>query len=166
MYYGKLDRAMFNVTGVTSCVQALKVISSQHDVNHHDRSLSYVSLLSGRMDERSLQANEHLRALRYWCGPRPHLIAGSMRTMSGVEDALRFGAIPTIGTAVWNQVLSSKETLEEFRSMLEMAPPASDESADLELPAVSEKHHQLSREFFEEMNACGLPLYRNIWENS
>ncbi len=67
------------------------------------------------MEEKNIDAKAHMKAL---IGRKPQLyqdvIAGSMRTIEGLQDAIWHDTIPTIGARVWDQMLVNPELFEEF----------------------------------------------------
>jgi transaldolase len=129
-----------NVTGLSDCSTALSCLS--HGVD-------YVSMLTGRMEEVSIDANSHLLYLQRRSSG--HVIAGSMRTVKGLADAVSFGTIPTIGTRVWDAIIKEQFDITTL-SKIDMQIPTYS-------PDINYVNRRLSTEFFDQMDKLGAGVY-------
>lgn len=136
-----------NVTGLADCSTALSCLSY---------NVKYISLIPGRMEEKGIDAKSHVLFTRR----RNHegqpgageIIAGSMRTLEGLEWVCSHGTIPTIGTRVWDQIIADEETL---RSVAAYKYGTVGCDNLMFSPQISETNTQLSVDFFAQMDECG-----------
>ena len=85
-----------NVTGLSDCCTALSCLSFGVD---------YVSIIPGRMEEVGIDANAHLAFVTKRSNSNGKVITGSMRTVEGLLNAVKYRTIPTIGTRVWDKLV-------------------------------------------------------------
>lgn len=142
-----------NVTGVADWAHILKAFTFE--------SVTYASLIPGRMDEVGISSKEHLMFLFGIVNkPKQAVITGSMRTLEGLEDAIRYGTIPTIGTRLWD-LLSVEDFITCWStSKTSLVEGVVDQWKNLPHgPEVTEKNVSLSQKFFEQMDDLGKPIY-------
>ena len=136
-----------NVTGLADCSTALSCLSY---------NVKYISLIPGRMEKKGNDAKSHVLFTRR----RNHegqpgageIIAGSMRTLEGLEWVCSHGTIPTIGTRVWDQIVADEETL---RSVAAYKYGTVGCDNLMFSPQISVTNTQLSVDFFAQMDECG-----------
>tara|TARA_Y100000310_G_scaffold178911_1_gene178878 strand:+ start:3422 stop:4219 length:798 start_codon:yes stop_codon:yes gene_type:complete len=135
-----------NVTGVADCSTALSCLT--YDVR-------YVSLIPGRMEEQGLNASAHLAFAQKRKSDNAEIIAGSMRTIDGLERVCSLGTVPTIGARVWDKILQEDpELLLTFGKKTIVHAMFS--------PFVNEVNRALSVSFFEQMDECGKRAYEDF----
>jgi len=139
-------RVKVNVTGLADAVNVFRALSYGVD---------YASIIPGRMEERSVNANEHLELLatRGVAGTS-EVITGSMRTLKGLYNAFKYNTVPTIGMRVWDQIFESDRTTSKFaKEIVSVSNIISiRENASVEIPSTC---IDLTREFFEQMDELG-----------
>jgi hypothetical protein len=152
----QLSDVQFNVTGLTDCSTAMHCAMF---------GVSYVSLLYGRMEEVGINPSDHLMYYNTAAMQEPsaEVIAGSMRTMVQLADTFRLGALPTIGTRVFDLIFSDRVAFDAFFIMtqpidmiLERSPYPS------QSPMVGPTNYQLSTEFFAQMDELGSPIFQDF----
>lgn len=142
-----------NVTGVADAATALSCMSF---------GPRYVSIIPGRMEEVGINAKEHLLFSQQRLSFSTDIISGSMRTPDGLKMTIQAGTVPTIGTRVWDQLLDPEFNLEEFLA----STGAKVDSPDTPLTVVvDERSHNLSEDFFKQMNELGREVYQE-WSNN
>lgn len=143
-----------NVTGISDWAHILKAFTFE--------SVTYASLIPGRMDEAGINSNEHLMFLFGLINkPKQQIITGSMRTLKGLEDAIFFSTIPTIGTRLWD-LLSVEDFINCWNTTRRMnfATEIVDGWKSLPHgPEITDKNVNLSQQFFEQMDLLGKPIY-------
>lgn len=137
-----------NVTGIADWAHILKALSF--------KSVTYASLIPGRMDEAGIDSREHLAFLFPLVDrPKQNIITGSMRTLEGLSDAIFFSTIPTIGTRLWDSM-----SVKDFLGCWERKNKVGSVTAIVgHGPEVTDKSVKLSEQFFEQMDALGKPIY-------
>jgi transaldolase len=128
-----------NVTGVADCSTALSCFTY---------NVRYVSLIPGRMEEQGIDACAHLAFAQKRKNDSAEIIAGSMRTIEGLERVCNLGAVPTIGTRVWDEIFKEDSKL---LSSFEKKTINYDKFS----PFINHANRWLSESFFEQMDACG-----------
>ena len=131
-----------NVTGVSDCSTAL--MSFGYGMDH-------VSMIPGRMEEKGIDAKSHLAYVQNRGSGNGKMITGSMRTMEGLKWVCEYGTVPTIGTRVFDEILSSPENIKAFGSFWDDAPLHD----HLFSPLVTDTERTLSVDFFTQMDAFG-----------
>lgn len=146
-----LDQVVqINVTGVSDAATALRCFSYP--------SVTYVSIIPGRMEEVDINAQSHLRLVNQRnnaFSKNQYVIAGSMRTVDGLQRSIDAGCIPTIGQRVWDAM--SSENYETFTSMWRGIDVSDDYVKDI--PLTDERNVKLTDDFFNQMDNLGEPLY-------
>ena len=135
-----------NVTGVADCSTALSCFTY---------NVRYVSLIPGRMEEKGLDASAHVAFAQRRKADGAEIIAGSMRTIDGLERVVSLGTVPTIGTRVWDLVMESGP--EQLLGFNQQELPR-----DKFSPFVNEVNRELSVSFFEQMDECGKDAHRDF----
>lgn len=137
--------SLLNVTGVTD---------SQTVGDCIKYPVAYISLLTGRMEERGIDAKAHVRQSKWWFHTAHPVfqgfIAGSMRTVEQLEWCWEAGMIPTIGRSLWADI----EKNDAWR-LFQLGSPADNTNEPVILSSNSipaPKEQQLSQEFFDEMD--------------
>ncbi len=188
------DRGVLvNVTGISDWATLCKAFQYS--------AVKYASLIPGRMEEVGIDANSHMEYIRqiarsddhnrpllkfqvgeahelsppqkYMRSREQHVIAGSMRTIKGLQDAVARGTVPTIGMRVWGDLLkpswkTGRQAVSDFTRLWdEKHWPTSAEAgrtiADfVHAPLVTETNIQLSVDFFEQMDELGHGMYREF----
>jgi hypothetical protein len=138
-------RAFLNVTGLTEAGTCLGCLSKGAD---------FVSIIPGRMEEVGINANAHLEYLHSTLEYNRKVITGSMRTIQGLTDAVRYGTLPTIGARVWDLILDQPEFLNEPIEISHCNRPYT--------PFSGEENLKLSNEFFCQMNKLGTEAYKDF----
>jgi transaldolase len=143
-----------NVTGLADCSTALSCLSY---------NVRYISLIPGRMEEQGLDAKAHvLFARRYMnegTSGASEIIAGSMRTIEGLEWVCSHGTVPTIGTRVWDKILEDEKVMRRVAAFGTNVVSCSQLQFS---PHVTEINTKLSLDFFEQMNDCGRSAYEDF----
>jgi transaldolase/fructose-6-phosphate aldolase-like protein len=142
-----------NVTGIADWAHILKAFTFE--------SVTYASLIPGRMDEAGINSTEHLMFLFGLVNkPKQQIITGSMRTLEGLSEAILYGTIPTIGARLWDLM-----SVENFincwdRSKVSVVEGVVDKWKNSPHgPEVTDKNVKLSQQFFEQMDTLGKPIY-------
>lgn len=137
----------FNVTGVADCSTALYCIGY---------SPRYVSVIPGRMEEVGINASNHLQFLdQRYKNKYTEIITGSMRTIDGLQKAIYYNTVPTIGTRVFDLFTNPEQFIELWDSK--------NESYNIKFsPNVTESSKILSLEFFDQMNNQGRYLNKKL----
>lgn len=130
-----------NVTGIADCSTALNCLT---------RNVRYVSIIPGRMEEKGLDAKSHMKYANQRKDDNSDIIAGSMRTIEGLRWVSEYGAVPTIGTRVWDLVFSEMG-VEEFNSLERVEHQTHIKFS----PSVTDISTNLSVDFFKQMDDCG-----------
>lgn len=143
-----------NVTGIADWGTILKSLSYP--------SVNCASLIPGRMDEKGIPANSHMRFLMgTYRRPYQNIITGSMRTVDGLRDAIAMNTVPTIGTRVWDELLSD-DTLYLFPEY--WYNPRKYESLDYISPDIAYPNQQLTIDFFLQMDKLGKNMFEEFEE--
>jgi len=145
-----------NVTGLADCSTALSCLSY---------NVRYISLIPGRMEEKGVDAKAHVlftrRRMNEGNPGAAEIIAGSMRTIEGLEWVCNYGTVPTIGTRVWDKIMVDDEMMRRVATFGENIVSC----ADLKFsPHVNETNTQLSVDFFNQMDDCGRCVYEDFVE--
>lgn len=136
-----------NVTGLSDAATALLCLSYE---------VRYISIIPGRMEEKNIDATSHLLFLdSRKRNPRREVIAGSMRTLDGLERSIVAGTVPTIGSRVFDLMLGNEATMKNFRGMWDKPRLANTGMHNLVTPLVTDDGKQLSKDFFEQMDKLG-----------
>lgn len=144
LHLSKIGWAAFNVTGLAEAGTVLKVSDL----------VSYASLIPGRMIQAGLPYKDHVSfAVK---NSTLTVITGALRNFEQLSDCFRLGSVPTIGLKTWDLILANRE-VEKLLTLDYNAEDASDF-----MPPCDERHTQLSRSFFEEMDLNGLPAYNDF----
>lgn len=144
------ETTQINVTGVSDAATALRCFSYP--------SVTYVSIIPGRMEEVGINADQHLRLVnqRYGAFDRNQfIIAGSMRTFDGLRRSVEAGTVPTIGAWVFDSM--TEQEYVEFNALWKPMVIEGDYANDL--VTVDTKNHNLTISFFEQMDGLGEKLY-------
>ena len=108
------------------------------------------------MEEKGLDAKAHglftRRRPNEGMSGSGEIIAGSMRTIEGLEWVCSHGTVPTIGTRVWDKIIEDEEIVRRVARF--GAKIVSPEQLRFS-PQVTEAHTQLSLDFFNQMDECG-----------
>lgn len=137
-----------NVTGLSDCCSAFACLA--YDVD-------YVSIIPGRMEEVGIDANAHLRFITKRKNKDTHkVITGSMRTIEGLLNAVRYHTIPTIGTRVWDKLTDFD--LSTFTDYYD------ENTVDIFAPNISDDNRNLSISFFSQMDELGMQAYKDFVE--
>lgn len=142
-----------NVTGIADWGTILKAFAYN--------AVTYASLIPGRMEEKGIPARLHMSFIADI--PRlPHqeVIAGSMRTVTGLVKAIARNTIPTIGERVWNELLTDGQvaSLPSFWNTDSYMENMLIDHA----PLITDENRRLSVDFFSQMDALGDSMYREF----
>lgn len=147
-----------NITGISDWGTVLKAFAFPN--------ITYASLITGRMEERGVNANEMMMYL----APIPRdgiqkIIAGSMRTLAGLEDAVYVGLLPTIGKRVWDHFFDEAVDWQTFAEVwigeLDL------DLFDIDVhwpPLINEESRALTEEFFKQMDELGEKILAEFLE--
>jgi len=135
-----------NVTGVADCSTALRCFTYP---------VRYVSIIPGRMEEQGLDANSQLGYIDKRAHNDNELITGSMRTLSGLRNAIVHNTIPTIGWRVFDKIIE-ENLVESFLNYWN--EPKINTIHELS-PDVNRINAKLSVDFFNQMDEFGSTLY-------
>lgn len=138
-----------NVTGVADCSTALRSFSY---------GVRYVSIITGRMEEQGIDAKAHVSFVNQRKADASEIIAGSMRTIEGLKWVCAYGAVPTIGTRVWDALFEGSR-VHEFKTFWDK-PQIFEDS--LFSPTIDTRMTELSRSFFEQMDNLGNTVYEQF----
>lgn len=146
-----------NVTGLADAATALLCLSYE---------VRYISIIPGRMEEKNINATAHLLFLDSRKQlPAREVIAGSMRTLSGLERSIVAGTVPTIGSRVFDLMLGDDAAIENFRDMWNKPKLTNGGMHNLLTPLVTSETKQLSRDFFEQMDELGERVLADFNQN-
>lgn len=109
---------------------------------------SYVSIIPGRMRENDIDPIPHMLHARKNMKSSTTLIAGSMRTVEDLDDAISCGAVPTIGPKVMDMVADKGYT--SLKRVVTYSP--------------HEESSELSSSFFSQMNKLGRHCYKETFD--
>lgn len=138
-----------NVTGVSDAAMILRVFSHP--------GIEYASLIPGRMEEVGIDARSHLQFLENApFHPNQNIIAGSMRTLDGLEQSIMYGTIPTIGEGVWDKITETRDNVLAFSSYWSSQRPAREPF--MSSIVVDQRNLDLSSKFFSQMNEYGITM--------
>ena len=152
--FGAFKNLHLNVTGVSDAGTIIKALNYEN--------VSYASIIPGRMEEVGIDANAHLKYLCEQNFKRHQaVITGSMRTIRGLKDAIHYRTVPTIGTRVWD-LIESENRWEEFPAYWENLYQRSDSSCADYCPPITETNINLSKQFFEQMDALGNNIHQEF----
>lgn len=145
-----------NVTGVSDAATALRCFSYPE--------ISYVSIIPGRMEEVGIDAQKQLRFVNqrngaFNPGKNQSIIAGSMRTVDGLQRSIDAGTIPTIGQRVWDAM--TDEDYANFTSWWRGVESDAGEYTD-DIPLIDDRNVKLTKDFFSQMDTLGEPLYKEF----
>jgi transaldolase len=139
-----------NVTGLSDCCSAFACL--EHGVD-------YVSIIPGRMEEVGIDANAHLRFITKRTGKGYHkVITGSMRTVEGLLNAVRYHTIPTIGTRVWDKLV-------DFDLNNHQIDYYDEDTVEMFAPDINDDNRNLSTSFFYQMDGLGIQAYKDFLNN-
>lgn len=143
-----------NVTGIADAGTAVMCLSNPN--------LRFASIIPGRMEEAGVDANSHLdyiRSVNDISNFSPNrLITGSMRNLTGLQKAISYGSVPTIGYKVW-KLLMEQSTPTDFLKMWDNTIPFGDKML---CPLVTEVNHKLSTDFFKQMDDVSVELRKDL----
>ena len=130
-----------NVTGLSDCCTALSCLSF---------GIDYASIIPGRMEEVGINANAHLAFVTKRVKSNGEVITGSMRTVEGLLNAVKYRTIPTIGTRVWDalvdiDLIEEGDKIEYFNEC----------NVERFSPFISQENRDLSVQFFDQMDDLG-----------
>lgn len=152
-----------NVTGISDWATLLKAFQY--------KGVSYASIIPGRMEEVGLDANLHMEYIDRIRRPQTYqkVIAGSMRTVEGLRNAIERGTVPTIGARIWDKFLmpklfTSRPDMSFFPNMWSDVD-MNDRAGFTHPPVIDDDNVQLSKAFFEQMDLLGESLYKE-WESA
>jgi hypothetical protein len=152
--FGAFKNLHLNVTGVSDAGTIIKALNYEN--------VSYASIIPGRMEEVGIDANAHLKYLCEQNFKRHQaVITGSMRTIRGLKDAIHYRTVPTIGTRVWD-LIESENRWEELPAYWENLYQRSDSSCADYCPQTTETNINLSKQFFEHMDALGNNIHQEF----
>jgi transaldolase len=145
-----------NVTGVSDAATALRCFSYP--------AVSYVSIIPGRMEEVGIDAQSHLQFTNHRRGAfvqNQYVIAGSMRTVDGLQRSIDAGCVPTIGQRVWEAM-----TDDDYANFATMWRGIEIDMGDYghSIPLIDDRNVNLSVSFFDEMDKLAEPLYTEFSE--
>jgi len=143
-----------NVTGVSDCSTALNCFSYP---------VKYVSMIPGRMEEKGIDAKSHVQFVnqRMSVGRGQDMITGSMRTIEGLRWVSEYGTVPTIGSRVWDLIFDEMG-VEEFAAL-----EYKDQDSWIKFsPHISDTNTQLSVDFFEQMDECGVGVFDQFFDQA
>lgn len=151
------DGVGINVTGIADATTAYRCLS-------HDQ-VKYASIIPGRMSEMGINSVAHLRALQQRAGRsvtgfhnpfrfNQFVIAGSMRTVAGLKEAIMAGTIPTIGQRVWDSMTDNDYV--NFSSWWNLVGEEPDYIQDI--PLTDDRNVALTASFFSQMDQLGEPM--------
>jgi len=143
-----------NVTGVSDCSTALNCFSYP---------VKYVSMIPGRMEEKGIDAKSHVQFVnqRMSVGQGQDMITGSMRTIEGLRWVSEYGTVPTIGSRVWDLIFDEMG-VEEFAAL-----EYKDQDSWIKFsPHISDTNTQLSVDFFEQMDECGIGVFDQFFDQA
>lgn len=156
-----------NVTGVSDWGTLCKAFQYP--------GVTYASLIPGRMEEVGIDADLHMayinRIRRSHEGQR--VIAGSMRTIRGLQSSIIQGTVPTIGTRVWNELMkprfdTGQRDITQFVDLWDNTTwPELDFVGGLitaggHPPRITDANVQLSVDFFKQMDELGANMYEEF----
>lgn len=149
----ELKNLYLNVTGVSDANTIIKALSYEN--------VTYASIIPGRMEEVGIDADAHLAYLRRnRFKPHQDIIAGSMRTVEGLKKSIYYGTVPTIGTRVWDTI-DTQNLWHEFVGYWNDGYIPTEPSADY-TPTVTDANIELSKGFFEQMDALGRDIHHQF----
>ena len=147
----ELKKLYVNITGISDASTVIKALSCAN--------VFFASIIPGRMEEVGIDANEHLEYLtRVQFYRHQNVIAGSMRTIEGLQNSIKYHTIPTIGTRVWD-LIEAQNLWETFSSYWENTIEVDDSPLADYMPTNTESNVELSRQFFGQMDTLGQSLY-------
>lgn len=155
-YANRHPDIIWNVTGIADWATIVKACSVE--------TVSYASLIPGRMEEAGINANTHMELLLGLSYLRKaEIITGSMRTMNGLKNAVLYGTLPTIGQRVWDEVERDFRWKEMVSYWDDLPCPIELSAEDIHygIP-VTQASIDLSKQFFKQMDELGLPLYKEF----
>lgn len=139
----------FNVTGVADCSTALLSFTYLP---------RYVSLIPGRMEEQGIDSMLHMKYIdQRFNKENSELITGSMRTIEGLKSAIHCNTIPTIGTKVFDLLIS--KNIDEFVNLWNFQ---NNNDYIKFSPLIDQKSHTLSVQFFNQMDTMGEKLNQEL----
>ena len=188
----KFRGVLVNVTGIADWATLCKAFQYP--------DVKYASLIPGRMEEAGINANTHMEyikqinrsdhlrrphASKFQIGKpqspvavlqesaRQQVIAGSMRTIEGLHNAIARGTVPTIGMRVWSQLLkpswkTGQHAVSEFTKLWDEkhwsdSAGVGGTIADFaHAPLITETNIQLSVDFFAQMDKLGEEMYKEF----
>ena len=142
-----------NVTGIADHVTALRALSY---------GPRYVSLISGRMEEKGIDARSQAQFVQARCHNASEVIAGSMRTIEALRWVCELGVVPTIGPGVWEEILRNVNISD---LPLFWLPREEAMRPDSEPPIV-DAQAELSSRFFREMDELAKPIYEEFFRDN
>lgn len=138
--------ATLNVTGLSDAATCISSLVC---------GARYASIIPGRMEEVGINANDHLSYLDKVVGYIDgDIITGSMRTIEGLKNAVKYNTIPTIGSRVWDLIL-------EDPSVMDCKEPSPHFTSAF-CPTIDNENHSLSAGFFAQMNELGSNVYSDF----
>ena len=146
-------QVQINVTGVSDAATALRCFSYPE--------VTYVSIIPGRMEEVGIDAQKHLLLVNQRNKAftnNQYVIAGSMRTVEGLQRSIDAGCIPTIGQRVFDAM--TEEDYANFANWWRGLPVDSNYLEDL--VTVDERNHKLTEDFFIQMDNLGQTIYTDF----
>lgn len=145
----EMGEVRWNVTGVSDAATALRCASHKF--------ISYVSVIPGRMTEAGIDSEKHLYCIANRSpDSRTEIIAGSMRTVKGLREAIDYNTIPTIGTRVWDAMTEA-----DYAQFPEWFNPTHFPKRSYvdSIPVTGDANIKLTKDFFIQMNDLGWEMY-------
>lgn len=137
-----------NVTGLSDYGNALRCVSYGVD---------YISIIPGRMEEKSIFADEQILFLNTCNLNKTKIITGSMRTLFGLRKACMLNTIPTIGTRVFDEMFK-KCSASKFREYWSENVTQENNFSPFITPSMVD----LSVNFFNEMDKLGSAAFSDF----
>ena len=136
-----------NVTGIADHCTALTCL---------DFPVRYVSIIPGRMNTAGIDADACANYINVAGGKKAfdRVITGSMRDLDGLSSMVKFGTVPTIGSAMFNQLIITDN--DNIKYFINMWNENNSNAQEIRVsPVIAAANQQLSRDFFVEMdNQC------------
>jgi hypothetical protein len=146
-----MKKLYLNVTGVSDAGTIIRSLSYPN--------VFFASIIPGRMEEVGIDADAHMQYLAHHLAFRhQNIIAGSMRTIKGLQKSIFFNTVPTIGSRVWD-LIDAENRWEEFASYWDNVYQVPDEPVADYIPIITDVNIDLSKQFFEQMDVLGSSMH-------
>ncbi|KKL28579.1 hypothetical protein LCGC14_2373730 [marine sediment metagenome] len=156
-----------NVTGVSDWATLCKAFQYP--------GVTYASLIPGRMEEVGIDADLHMSYINRIrrSHEKQQVIAGSMRTIQGLQSAIIQGTVPTIGTRVWIELMKPRADTGQYDVTQFVDLWDNTDWPELDFvgemitasdhpPRITDANVQLSVDFFEQMDKLGQTIYKEF----